>query len=43
VLGEFSSEVLDSARILPRRLLDAGFTFDDPTIESALAWAWVSR
>ena len=43
VLGGFSSEVLDSARVLPRRLLDAGFTFDDPTIESALAWAWVTR
>ena len=43
VLGGFSSEVLGSARILPRRLLEAGFTFDDPTIESALAWAWVTR
>ena len=42
-LGEFSSEVIGSMRVVPRRLLDAGFTFDDPTIESALAWAWVNR
>lgn len=27
VLGEFSSEVLGSARVHPQRLLDAGFTF----------------
>ncbi len=39
VLGEFSSEVLGSARVRPGRLLDAGFDFHDPTIESALAAA----
>jgi uncharacterized protein (TIGR01777 family) len=36
VLGEMSQEVLGSARVLPTRLLDAGFTFDDPTIADAL-------
>jgi uncharacterized protein len=36
VLGEMSQEVLGSARVLPRRLLEAGFTFDDPTIADAL-------
>ncbi|HVQ88933.1 MAG TPA: TIGR01777 family oxidoreductase [Actinomycetes bacterium] len=36
VLGEMSSEVLGSARVVPRRLTDAGFEFLDPTIESAL-------
>lgn len=39
VLGEMSQEVLGSARVLPARLLQAGFTFDDPTIEDALASA----
>jgi len=43
VLGEFSSEVLGSLRILPTRLLDAGFMFEDPTIDRALASAWASR
>jgi len=36
VLGEMSSEVLGSIRARPRRLLEAGFTFVDPTIEDAL-------
>ena len=35
--GEMSSELLNSARVLPRRLLDAGFVFDYPTVASALA------
>ena len=35
-LGEFAGEVLISQRVLPRRLLDAGFTFDHPDIASAL-------
>ncbi len=43
VLGEFSSEVLGSARVVPTALLNSGFAFDDPTIEQALAWAWASR
>ncbi|HEX6888652.1 MAG TPA: TIGR01777 family oxidoreductase [Candidatus Nanopelagicales bacterium] len=42
-LGEFSSEVLGSARVLPNRLLEAGFVFQDPTIEQALAAALAAR
>jgi uncharacterized protein (TIGR01777 family) len=36
-LGEMSAELLTSARVLPKRLLDAGFTFSYPTIAAALA------
>jgi uncharacterized protein len=36
-LGEMSSELLTSARVLPRRLLDAGFEFEHPTVSAALA------
>lgn len=36
VLGEFSQEVLGSARVLPRKLMAAGFTFSDPDIVSAI-------
>ena len=36
-LGEMSAELLTSARVLPARLLDAGFEFDHPTIGAALA------
>lgn len=39
VLGEMSQEVLGSARVLPTRLIEAGFTFDDPTIADALRTA----
>ena len=39
VLGEFSTEVLGSSRVLPTVLEGAGFTFDDPTIESAVRTA----
>lgn len=42
-LGEFSSEILGSIRVLPTKLLDAGFVFEDPTIEQALAWARSTR
>jgi uncharacterized protein (TIGR01777 family) len=35
-LGEMSSELLTSARVLPKRLLDAGFVFDHPTVAEAL-------
>lgn len=42
-LGEFSSEVLGSARVLPARLLEAGFAFQDPTIDDALAAALATR
>jgi uncharacterized protein len=36
-LGEMSSELLTSARVLPKRLLAAGFEFRYPTIGSALS------
>lgn len=36
VLGEFSQEVLGSARVLPKVLLDSGFKFQDADIESAM-------
>ena len=36
-LGEMSSELLTSARVLPARLLDAGFEFSYPTLAAALA------
>jgi uncharacterized protein (TIGR01777 family) len=36
-LGEMSSELLTSARVVPRRLREAGFEFNDPVIEAALA------
>lgn len=35
-LGEFASDVLASARVLPKKLEQAGFHWDDPTIEDAL-------
>jgi len=37
VLGEFSSEVLGSARVRPARLLADGFTFRHPDLVSAVA------
>ena len=43
VLGEFSGEILGSRRILPTRLEAARFSFQDPTIEDALMWAWAQR
>jgi uncharacterized protein (TIGR01777 family) len=39
VLGEFSSEVLSSARVLPAALEGAGFIWLDSTIESAIRTA----
>jgi uncharacterized protein (TIGR01777 family) len=36
VLGEFSTEVLGSARVVPSVLLGAQFGFQDPTVESAI-------
>lgn len=35
-LGEFASDVLSSARVLPKKLEKAGFHWDDPTINDAL-------
>jgi uncharacterized protein (TIGR01777 family) len=42
-LGEFSSEVLGSTRVLPRVLETCGFTWQDPTIEDAIRTAWQTR
>lgn len=42
VLGEFSTEVLGSARVVPGVLAEAGFSFEDPTIESAIRSALAS-
>ena len=36
VLGEFSTEVLSSARVLPGALTSAGFSWLDTTVESAI-------
>jgi uncharacterized protein len=38
VLGGLSSEVLGSQYVVPRKLLDAGFTFTHPDVDSATAW-----
>ncbi|MFJ9794499.1 TIGR01777 family oxidoreductase [Streptomyces sp. NPDC101145] len=35
-LGEFARDVLGSQRVLPRRLLESGFRFAFPTVESAV-------
>ncbi|MGP3988626.1 TIGR01777 family oxidoreductase [Streptomyces sp. 3N207] len=35
-LGEFAQDVLGSQRVLPRRLLDAGFRFAFPTVTDAI-------
>ncbi|MCX5057660.1 TIGR01777 family oxidoreductase [Streptomyces sp. NBC_01597] len=36
VLGEMAGDVLGSARVLPKRLLESGFTFAFPDIEGAI-------
>jgi uncharacterized protein (TIGR01777 family) len=36
-LGEMSAELLTSARVLPARLLEAGFAFEHATVAAALA------
>ena len=42
-LGEFSTEVLGSSRVLPAVLTGAGFTWQDPTIDDAIRTAWQSK
>ncbi len=37
ILGEFADTVLEGQKVLPQKLLDAGFTFQFPTINQALA------
>jgi uncharacterized protein len=36
-LGEFADTLITGQKVLPQRLLDAGFTFDFPTLDKALA------
>lgn len=36
VLGEMSGDVLGSQRVLPKRLLESGFTFAYPEIDDAI-------
>jgi len=36
ILGEFGSVLLEGQRVIPRRLLDAGFQFQYPVIDEAL-------
>jgi len=36
LLGEFGNVVLKGQRVLPRRLLESGFVFQFPDLESAL-------
>ncbi len=36
VFGEFGADLLGGQRVVPRRLLDAGFTFSHPAFEPAL-------
>ena len=43
VLGEFSTEVLGSARVVPVALENAGFEWQDPTIEAAIRTALEER
>lgn len=38
VLGEMASEILASQRALPTVLQEAGFTWDQPDLHSAVAW-----
>jgi uncharacterized protein (TIGR01777 family) len=42
-LGEFAGDVLTGQRVMPRCLLDAGFTFHHPTADDALAAALAER
>jgi uncharacterized protein (TIGR01777 family) len=35
-LRDFAKDLLGGQRVMPRRLLDAGFTFDEPILDSAL-------
>lgn len=38
VLGEFAGEILASQRVVPEKLVGAGFEFSHPTIDEAASW-----
>jgi uncharacterized protein (TIGR01777 family) len=37
-VGQFSETIVASHRVVPERLLDAGFTFEHPTLADAVRW-----
>jgi uncharacterized protein (TIGR01777 family) len=43
VLGEFAENVLASHRLAPQVLLDAGYRFEHPDLESAVQWVSAPR
>lgn len=43
LLGDFSEQLLGSARVYPRRLLEAGFTFDAPDLAAVVSTALHER
>jgi len=44
ILGEFGSVLLEGQRVIPRRLLDAGFKFKHADIEEALKTSfWIRK
>jgi uncharacterized protein (TIGR01777 family) len=38
VIGEFGDRILDSQRVQPRRLLESGFDFEHPDLDSGVSW-----
>ena len=38
VLGEFAGSILMSQRVVPQRLLEAGFTFRHPDVTTIVDW-----
>jgi uncharacterized protein len=43
ILGEFADNTLESMRVVPRVLLDAGYEFIHPDVDRALRWAVARR
>ena len=42
-LGEFAEDITASQRVLPHRLIDAGFTFRQPELDGAAEWVLRER
>lgn len=38
VVGEFANYIVSSQQVVPTRLVDSGFTFEHPDLESAVRW-----